>query len=299
MTPPLFSVILPTHNRATLLPRAIDSVLNQELQDFELIVVDDGSTDGTAGVIARLPDDRLAFVRQDHSGVSAARNAGALRASGAYLAFLDSDDEALPNWLARLGDIVERSGAPLISCGALYSRDDRERPRVVLPRRMGTEFAACNGLFLAGTFAVLRPLFLEAGGYEKTLAFAENTELALRLIAMCHERGWKIEHVDEALVRVHERQRKASHHLAMFESAKFLLATHREHLDRNPKALSDYAAVAGVGAARFTDRAEALRWFAMAIRARPRRIKNYLRWLVARSQSLTNRVWSEGARPSG
>jgi len=290
MTPPLFSVILPTHNRATLLPRAIDSVLNQELQDFELIVVDDGSTDGTAGVIARLPDDRLAFVRQDHSGVSAARNAGVALAIGRYVTFLDSDDQAHPDWLSRLGDAVERSGAPLVSCGALFL-SGRRRQRKALPKRMGPEFDGAYGLFLAGTFAARRQLFIEVGGYEESLAFSENTELALRLIPICRRRGWPVQYIEQPLVSVCRRQRNGSHLMASFEAAKFLLETHGERLARNSRVLSDYLAIAGVGAVRFASRGEALGWFAKAIRARPQRIKNYLRWVAARSPSLAARIW--------
>src|SRR5262245_25998038 len=98
---PLVSVILPTYNRADTIRRAIESVRNQTLQDWELLVVDDGSTDDTAGMIAAryAGEPRLKLIRQENQGVSAARNAGLRASFGKYLAFIDSDDEFLPHHL--------------------------------------------------------------------------------------------------------------------------------------------------------------------------------------------------------
>lgn len=99
---PKFSVILPTHNRAHLLTRAIQSVLNQTLSDFELIIVDDASTDNTPEVIKSLRDDRLVYTRREKDGgAAAARNSGIMQAKGEYIAFLDDDDEYLPEFLEK------------------------------------------------------------------------------------------------------------------------------------------------------------------------------------------------------
>jgi glycosyltransferase involved in cell wall biosynthesis len=92
------SVIVPTYNRADTIKRAIASVQAQTFQDWELIVVDDGSTDGTASVIAGL-DPRMVVIRQENQGISGARNTGLARSTGRYIAFLDSDDEWLPHHL--------------------------------------------------------------------------------------------------------------------------------------------------------------------------------------------------------
>lgn len=98
---PRCSVILPTYNRANTLPRAVASVLAQDLQDFELIIVDDGSTDGTRDWLATLRDSRIRLARlEPNQGPSAARNAGIAMAAAPVLAFLDSDDVYLPNRLA-------------------------------------------------------------------------------------------------------------------------------------------------------------------------------------------------------
>ena len=94
----MISVIIPTYNRLSVLPRAIDSVLNQTFLDIELIIVDDGSTDKTSEVIrSRYP--KVICVRQNNSGVSSARNVGIDHASGEWIALLDSDDEWFPEKL--------------------------------------------------------------------------------------------------------------------------------------------------------------------------------------------------------
>ena len=96
---PEVSIVLPTYNRADVLPRAIDSVLAQTFTDWELIIVDDGSTDDTASVVER-GDPRIRFVRQANGGCYVARNHGLRVSTGKWITFLDSDDEWLPHYLA-------------------------------------------------------------------------------------------------------------------------------------------------------------------------------------------------------
>ena len=110
------SVILPVHNRADVLPRAIDSVLAQELTDFELVVVDDGSSDESADIAASYHDARIRLVRLDRNrGGNVARNEGIRAASAPLIAFLDSDDRYLPNKLARVvAEFDRRPGLDLL-----------------------------------------------------------------------------------------------------------------------------------------------------------------------------------------
>lgn len=101
-----FSVIIPVWNKADTLPRAIDSVLAQTAGDAEIVVVDDGSTDGIDAVLSAYPG--LTVLRQANAGVSAARNAGIARSSGEFLCFLDADDEWRPDHLAALLALMEK-----------------------------------------------------------------------------------------------------------------------------------------------------------------------------------------------
>ena len=99
---PTVSIIIPTYNRSRLIARAVKNVLNQTYQDFELIIVDDGSTDGTREVVAGFSDERIRYVQHDKNrGEAAARNTGIKVARGEYIASHDSDDEWLHEKLAK------------------------------------------------------------------------------------------------------------------------------------------------------------------------------------------------------
>ena len=100
MTSYFFTVIIPTYNRATLVKEAIQSVLDQTFDNFELIIVDDHSTDNTKDVVQSYSDKRICYVLNDHiKGAAGARNAGLSRSGGKWVAFLDSDDVWLPKKL--------------------------------------------------------------------------------------------------------------------------------------------------------------------------------------------------------
>lgn len=99
MKAPKTSIIIPTYNRAYIIQMAITSVLAQTDQDWELIIVDDGSTDNTKEVIEKYNDNRIRYLFQKNAGVAAARNHGLLVAQGEWIAYLDSDNELLPQYL--------------------------------------------------------------------------------------------------------------------------------------------------------------------------------------------------------
>ena len=110
---PLFSIIIPTYNRAHILPRTIASVLAQTYSNWECIIVDDGSTDTTKDLIASYSDTRIKYVYQHNAERSAARNNGIRHAQGEYICFLDSDDEYLPEHLEVLKDEIVRIDSPI------------------------------------------------------------------------------------------------------------------------------------------------------------------------------------------
>ena len=101
-----FSIIIPLYNKAPYIERAINSVLNQSLQNFEIIVVNDGSSDGGEKIVTKIVDERLKLVSQKNAGVSAARNTGAKEAQYEYLAFLDGDDTWEPNFLSEIVKLI-------------------------------------------------------------------------------------------------------------------------------------------------------------------------------------------------
>ena len=123
---PKVSVIIPTYNRAALLPETIQSILNQDYQHFEVVIVDDGSTDNTRNVVGALreKDDRIIYIYQEHKGVAVARNTGCLSARGEYLAFLDSDDRALPGRLKESVEILDANRNVGIVYGTVLVQDN-------------------------------------------------------------------------------------------------------------------------------------------------------------------------------
>ena len=130
------SVIMPAWNAAATIGRSIDSVLSQDHADLELVVVDDGSTDATAELVARraATDARVRLLRQANAGVAAARNAGMAAASGRYLAFLDSDDWWYPGKLRRQLACMRDTGAAVsYSAYERFATDGRRLSQVTPP----------------------------------------------------------------------------------------------------------------------------------------------------------------------
>lgn len=104
-----FSVILPTFNRESLITRAVDSVLTQSYGNFELIIVDDGSTDGTLRLLESYSDPRIQILQKENAGVSSARNMGLEHAKGKYVTFVDSDDYLLPGFFEDAWQVLSRN----------------------------------------------------------------------------------------------------------------------------------------------------------------------------------------------
>ena len=105
-----FSIIIPTYNRVAFLPKAIESVLAQTYPDWELIIVDDGSTDNTHEVVSLYTDERITYIYQENAERSAARNNGIVHAKGEYVCFLDSDDYLLKSFLYDLNQAIVENG---------------------------------------------------------------------------------------------------------------------------------------------------------------------------------------------
>jgi glycosyltransferase involved in cell wall biosynthesis len=184
---PRISVVIPVFNRARSLERAVRSVLNQSYGDFELVVVDDGSTDELDAVLARFPDARLRVVRHARNlGAAAARNSGVRASRGAFIAFLDSDDEWLPLKLERQSASLEARGDGVALCGYALVREGEGRPEE-RPLDEASDWylrilAACNVSF--GSCALVRRGAFEEFGYlDETMRRLEDWDWLLRYAA--------------------------------------------------------------------------------------------------------------------
>lgn len=209
MSAPRFSVIIPAYNAEAFIARAIDSVLTQTWPAHEILVVDDGSSDATAEVVARY-GDRVRYLRQDNAGVSAARNAGARAASGDWLAFLDADDWYYPDRLKRHAEWIEQDGSLDFLTGDYdYRRPDGSRisgsmelhasGRAMLAKASGagTVIMTAGELepFVADhfgdthTLSVPRETFLALGGYPTGYRVCEDVFFLVRLCAVSRRIG--------------------------------------------------------------------------------------------------------------
>jgi len=186
--PHLVSVVIPTRDRRVLTAEAVASVLAQTFPDLELVVVDDGSTDGTAEHLERtFRDTRLQILRQENLGVSAARNRGARETRGDWLAFLDSDDLWLPRKLERQLELLRPpEPAPACYTEEVWHRRGRwANPRKVHAKYDGWIFPQCLPLCIVSPSSVLlrRDVFDELGGFDESLPACEDYDLWLRLAA--------------------------------------------------------------------------------------------------------------------
>jgi GT2 family glycosyltransferase len=181
---PLVSVIIPTYNRAAMIQEALDSVLAQSYSDFEVIVVDDGSTDGTAAALARY-GDTLRVLSQARRGVAAARNSGVRIAKGKYVAFLDSDDLWLANKLEiQTAFMAQNPWIEICQTEEIWIRGGvRVNPKKRQQKPSGDIFRRSLELCLVSPSAVMmsRKLFSEMGGFDDSFWVCEDYDLWLRI----------------------------------------------------------------------------------------------------------------------
>ncbi len=181
---PKVSIILPTYNRGWILDEAVNSVLDQDYTNFELIVVDDGSTDDTRQILNRY-GDRITVIRQSNQGVSAARNAGIRLAAGDLIAFLDSDDQWLKGKLTRQVAFFKRYAEMLIcQTEEIWIRNGvRVNPKKKHRKQAGMIFKQCLPLCLVSPSAVMirKHLFDEVGMFDERLPACEDYDLWLRI----------------------------------------------------------------------------------------------------------------------
>jgi glycosyltransferase involved in cell wall biosynthesis len=181
---PQFSVIIPAYNRKDFLKSAVDSVLKQSYGDFELIIVDDGSDDGTDQLICGYEDLRINYVFQKHSGVSKARNRGLSEAQGNYIAFLDSDDRWLSKKLEVIANaIAENPEYYIYHTQEKWYRNGRHLNHMKKhSKKSGHIFDSCLKMcsISISTAVVKREIFDEIGVFDENLTVCEDYDFWIR-----------------------------------------------------------------------------------------------------------------------
>ena len=234
-----FSVVIPLYNKVDTIKRALRSVAEQRFDDFELIVVDDGSTDASAEAVESFINSPtwqargkiLKLVRQANAGVSAARNRGGREANGRYVAFLDGDDCWHPNFLKSLSGVVEKfTDSVIVGSGFYWFRADgccktRESGRIEK-----VDLIAETAYFQpvhSSSVAVRREELLSVGGFVEGHGFFEDLELLFKLSLAYPKRAAVVRralayHIDDAAFTITKTltdKERGSPHLDLLENA--------------------------------------------------------------------------------
>ncbi len=194
----LVSIIIPVYNRAQSIRRAIQSILAQTYSNFEIIVIDDGSTDDLLSVLAEFPLVRL--FRQSNQGVSSARNVGIKAAKGEWVAFLDSDDEWLPTKLAQQAKWIEsHPDERVVHTDELWIRNGvRVNPRKRHKKHGGDIFEYCLPLCAMSPSSIMihQDVFKAVGLFDEQLPACEDYDLWLRICSQ-----YSVHFIDAALIK--------------------------------------------------------------------------------------------------
>jgi glycosyltransferase involved in cell wall biosynthesis len=179
----LVSVIMPVHNRISTVKDAVDSVLGQTYTNIELIVVDDGSDDGSKELLEELADDRIVLLHNTHcKGVSAARNMGLKAANGKYIAYLDSDNLWDPRYLAAMvGAFIELPDADALYSGQLLFKEDISNPFAVRFGSFNRSLLTNRNYIDMNVFCHTRDLYNRIGGFDETLKRLVDYDLIMRI----------------------------------------------------------------------------------------------------------------------
>lgn len=189
---PKVSVIVPAYNQAHFLGTAIESVLSQTMPDFELIIVNDGSTDPTEQVALAYDDQRIRYIHQLNRGLSGARNTGMRHATGEYITYLDSDDAFLPEKLAVLSKAMEDPAVGFAAGQALPIDEHGKRIGKIFDKGLPTpiEHMLLGNPLHVGSVLLRRTWQERAGFFDENLRSYEDWDMWLRLIRLGCRMQW-------------------------------------------------------------------------------------------------------------
>lgn len=238
----LISVILPTYNRASLLPRAIKSVLNQTYKNLELIIIDDHSTDNTKKIVGDFKDKRIRYVRhKKNRGAAASRNTGIKLAKGEYIAFQDSDDEWLPKKLGKHIEIFKglskRYGVVYADCWIIEGSK-----KYLISSKFDQKSGSIKKDILKGNFITIQAVvrkscFSNIGLFDEKLPRFQDWELWIRI-----SKKYLFKYINEPLAVVyHQSKGSISNDMdALIKSAEMILEKHKEEIKKEKGLLSEY-----------------------------------------------------------
>lgn len=243
-----FSVIMPAKNRERLIGSAIQSILDQTYRDFELIIIDDHSTDNTIEAVKKFDDPRIILLElTDTTGPGAGRDFGIRRAQGDYIVMADSDDISKPNRLEKTKEFIDQNSCDLVYADIEVHNEDTGEVTLKTSQNFDEEVLKRVNIITAPTVCFTRQVYLDCGGFNLEIRTSEDYDLWLTLA----EKGKKLCYLNETLVEmlVHSdnvtksvdfEKRKSNlqfvrqkHHLATPDQGETLRLLKTEYLKNN------------------------------------------------------------------
>jgi len=287
MNYPKVTVIIPTYNRANLLPRAIKSVLNQTLKDFELIIVDDASTDNTREVVEEIQkkDKRIKYIRLDkNSGAPAhPKNVGIQNAKGDYIAFLDHDDEWLPEKLEKQIQLFKnpkKKNLGFVGCNLLVIDDNKIR-KYIIPKYTDNfqKLLLTNFIFSSSGVMVKKSVIDNVGLFDESLKNADDWDMWIRIA-----QKYNFDFVPEFLFRyyLHENNTTKLTPLEFkIKDIEGIFKKYKEYYYKHPKIYSIKLRYDGTRYVLAKELKKGRKCFVKSIQLNPVNIKSYLYFLIS------------------
>lgn len=275
----MISIITPTYNRAQLLQNTVKSIQAQNYTNWELIIMDDGSTDNTEIAIQPfLTDKRIKYFKKPNTGQPDSQNKGVAHATGEFITFLDSDDEAYPNWLEVVSKLLKEDTG--IASAAAVKKLPNGTEISELPFDMKVYGKTMKVKFTCGSLFIRRSIFNAIGGYDITLKSTIQTDLGIRLLSYLHNTNFKAEYTLEKLVQIniHSGPRIRTNWSKVCEGGMQFINKHYDFIYENDtKEIGNVYAVIAFSNFKLKKRKQAVQYSLKAIKYNPQKKINYLR----------------------
>lgn len=275
-----FTIITPTFNREDMLQTTIKSVQAQTFTDWEMIIVDDGSTDNTEQVVKELflNDDRIKYFKKPNTGQADSLNVGASKASGEFLTFLDSDDEAYPNWLEVVNkNIKEDTSVLCVAAIRKMMNGTMVREHMCRWKFFGE---TVRYKFTCGSLFLKKYIFFDIGGYDPEMKCNIQTDLGYRLLTYLRKTNQRILPVDEYLIQInlHDGPRIRTNWEKRRDGTKQFLNKHYHFIMENmPRDIISSYAIIAFSNYKLRKRKESLQYLFKVIRLNPLAPGNYFK----------------------
>lgn len=189
----MISVIIPLYNKEHFIAKTINSVLKQTYTEFELIIINDGSTDKSADIAMKIKDERIKLINQTNKGVSIARNTGIYIAQGTFIAFLDADDEWCPEYLETMYQLTIKYPNYSVFCTGQINRAIHTLPKGI---SIIEDHCKYNYVFFTGCMFIRKKIFQEVGVFKEGIQLGEDRDMWLRICCK-----YKTIYLNEELVK--------------------------------------------------------------------------------------------------